>query len=368
MRICYLTHNVDPGTGCGKFSRKLIEGVKKENPDWEITILSTKKVGDLEGEIPLIFANKYKLFFNLGEIHSVIKKCDLIHALDGFPYGIIAALANIGLNKKLIITGIGTAAIRPLYHPIYSKPLKWAYRKADRVITISHYTAREINKIIPDLKIKVINHGVDFEEFSKKESEEIPREIEDKKPYILSVGAFKKRKGYHISLPAFAQVLQRIPDLNYVIVGDPKKRSDYFSEIKKIMKDLGIKNKVFIFSNINREFLRQLYNNAELFCLTSQDVGKDVEGFGLVFLEAASSGLPVIGSMNTGAEDAILDMENGFLVKQNNIEKIAESILIILNDKDLKDKFSKKSINFAKLLSWEDKIGRYIKIYKNLLE
>jgi glycosyltransferase involved in cell wall biosynthesis len=368
MRICYLTNNIDPETGCGKLSHKLIETVKAERPEWEIVALTTKKTGDLKEEIPLIYPNKYKLLSNLTRIRSIIKKCDLVHALDGFPYGLVSAVVNFGVNKKLIITGIGTGSIKPLYNSFYSILLKWAYRRADKVTAISHYTAREINKVIPDLEIEAIPLGVDFEEFSKIDLEQVPEKIKNKKPYILSVGAFKKRKGYHISLLAFAKVLEKIPDLNYVIVGDSQKGSDYFLELKKIAKDLGIEDRVFIFSNINREFLRKLYNNAELFFLISQDIEKDVEGFGLVFLEAAASGLPVIGSKDTGAEDAILDRENGFLVKQDDIEEITVAILRLLKDKNLRNKLSRKSIEFAKQSSWKSRLGVYIKIYKNLLE
>jgi glycosyltransferase involved in cell wall biosynthesis len=98
----------------------------------------------------------------------------------------------------------------------------------------------------------------------------------------------------------------------------------------------------------------------------SQDVKKDVEGFGLVFLEAAASGLPVIGSRNTGAEDAILNNQNGFLLKQDDITAISNSILKILTDKYLKERFSQSSIIFAKNSSWKKRLQKYINIYESL--
>jgi len=366
MKICYLTHNINSEKGTGKFSIKLITTVREKKPEWNITILTTQKTEDLKEEILLISSNKYKLLFNLTKIRSVIKKCDLIHALDGFPYGIIAAIINIGLGKKLFITGIGTGAVRALYNPTYSWLLRWAYKKADKVFAISNYTAKEINKVIPELRIEAIPLGVDFADFSKKDFKKKPIEIIQKKPYILTVGAVKRRKGYHISLRAFAQALRKIPNLNYVIVGKPDKDPQYFLELEKIMKELEIENKVFIFSNIEKEFLRKLYNNAELFCLMSQDIEKDLEGFGLVFLEAAASGLPVIGSKNCGAEDAILDNENGFLIEQNDIRAVKEAILNILSDENLKRKLSQNSIALAKKSDWESKMVKYINSYELL--
>ncbi|OGZ24844.1 MAG: hypothetical protein A2896_01630 [Candidatus Nealsonbacteria bacterium RIFCSPLOWO2_01_FULL_43_32] len=361
MKICYLTYSLDLDRGAGKFSKTLIDTFHQMNPEWDIVVLTTKKTGDLN-EKPIIYANKYKLLLNFIKIRSIIKECDLVHALDGFPYGVIAALATMGLKKRLIITGLGTGAIRTLYHPIYSKLLKWAYQRADIVTTISRYTAGEINKKIPQLKIEVIPPGVNFDDF-KKEPDNVPEEILEKKPYLLTVGTIKKRKGHHISLPAFAQALKKIPELNYIIIGNPAPGSKYFLELKETIQRLKIEDKVFIFSNIDQVFLRQLYNNAELFFLMSQNIEQDVEGFGLVFLEAASSALPVIGSRHCGAEDAILDKENGFLVEPDDIAAVSAAIVKILSDQDLKIKFSERSVAFAKSMNWFSRVRDYLKVY-----
>ncbi|MFH1423750.1 MAG: glycosyltransferase family 4 protein [Candidatus Nealsonbacteria bacterium] len=361
MKICYLTYSLDLDRGAGKFSKTLIDTFRDMNPEWDIVVLTTRPTGD-PNEKPIIYADKYKLLINFIKIRSIIRECDVVHALDGFPFGVIAALATMGSKKKLIITGLGTGAIRTLYRPIYSKLLKWAYQRADTVTAISRYTAREINKKIPRLKIKVITPGVNFDEF-KKESSLVPKEISEKKPYLLTVGTIKKRKGHHIALPAFAEVLKKIPELNYVIVGNPAIGSEYYLKLKETMQRLKIEDRVFIFSNIDQGFLRQLYNNAELFFLMSQNIGQDVEGFGLVFLEAAASALPVIGSKNCGAEDAILDKENGFLVEPDDIGAVSEAIIKILSDQDLKAGFSERSVAFAKTMDWRKQAGTYSEIY-----
>ncbi len=350
MRICYLTYSLDFDRGAGKFSKTLIDTFRQMHPEWEIVVLTTQGI------------NKHKLLFDLIKIRSIIKKCDVVHALDGFPYGVMAALAAVGLKKRLIITGLGTGAIRTLYHPIYSKLLKWAYQRADMVTAISRYTAGEINKKIPRLKIKVITPGVNFNDF-KKEPGDIPQEILGKKPYLLTVGTIKKRKGHHIALPAFAEVLKKIPELNYIIVGNPNLGSEYFLQLKEMMQELKIEDRVFIFSNIDQVFLRQLYNNAELFFLMSQNVENDVEGFGLVFLEAAASGLPVVGSRHCGAEDAILDKENGFLIEPDDVAAVAEAIVKILSDQELKAKFSERSMAFAKATDWPSQARKYLEVY-----
>ncbi|MEK7590451.1 MAG: glycosyltransferase family 4 protein [Patescibacteria group bacterium] len=349
MKICYLNHDLKNNTGAGRFARALLAEVKKIMPDIEHSILVSERSGE-PYEAPILYPNKIKLFLALPKIRKVFKQCDVIHALDGWPYGVIAALASIGLKKKLVITAIGTGAIRPLYN-FWKRPLmKWAYKKADAVTAISYNTEKEILKIIPDLKIKVINHGVDFDKF--QQIFDNSHKFLNLRPYILSVGAWKPRKGFEYSIKAFEQVKDKFPNLKYVIL------SNVPEEIK--IQDPRI---IFI-NNISEEELINLYKNAELFILLPQDDGKDIEGFGLVFLEAAACGLPVIATKETSAEDAVLNNKNGILVPPKDYKEAANAIFKILSDLSLKQSFSEESLKFAKEMSWQKAAKSYTLLYK----
>ena len=118
---------------------------------------------------------------------------------------------------------------------------------------------------------------------------------------------------------------------------------------------------------ISNEELIGLYKNAELFLLLPQDINKDIEGFGLVFLEAASCGLPIVSSLGTSAEDAVADGRNGILVNSKNTDEAALAISQILSNSDLRARFSAESIKFAKEMSWDKAAGLYQKIYKSLI-
>ena len=225
---------------------------------------------------------------------------DGVHALDCFPYGIIAAIALLGMRRPLVTTAIGTGAIQPL-HRWYGGIARWAYRRADRIAAISAYTRREILRKVPDLHISVVNHAVDAEEFGGDLAIELSAiekaEIKKLKPYILSVGGWKKRKGFEYSFAAFAEIKKRFPEMRYVLCGIGPK--------PQLEGPLGLRGSVHYFKGIRWPFLKALYANAELFWLLPVDDDKDVEGFGFVFLEAAAAGLPVIGTRSSGAEDEI---------------------------------------------------------------
>ena len=158
---------------------------------------------------PIIYANKFKLLRSLGQIRKTIKQCDIVHALDLFPFGIVAIIASLGLGKKIIITTAGTGSIKPLYRPGIAFFSRWALRRANILTAISHYTAREIQKKVPSLNFTIITPGVAYDYFSKL-SPEHPGSVSPETKYILSVGSLVKRKGYHISLPAFKQTLSLI--------------------------------------------------------------------------------------------------------------------------------------------------------------
>ncbi len=354
MRICYLNHDTRGNTGAGQFYNSFSTAVKKIISGVEIEALTSENI---------LYPNKLKLLLALPAIRRVLRRCDLIHALDGWPYGVVAALANIGLKKPFIITAIGTGAVQPFYSWWKRPIMKWAYRKADKVVAVSNSTKKEILKFLPDLKIEIIHHGVDFAKFQSIHAG-YQAEAQKLKPYVLSIGSLKKRKGFNYSIEAFAKIAKDFPDLKYVVVGGGPERE----ALQLLITNYKLQNRVIFLENIHPDYVSALYQNAELFILLSQDDQKDIEGFGLVFLEAAACGLPVVATKNTSAEDAIADGKNGFLVPPKDSAAAAEMMKLILNDRKLKESFAKESISFANSMTWAKAATAYYAIYQNVAD
>ena len=362
MKICFLTHDLRHDYGAGVFSHRLVRGVRDNGN--EVVVLTSESSGS-PFEQAILYPHKVKLLREFFRIRRMMKACDIIHALDGFPYGILAVFLSWGLGKKVIITGVGSGAIHPLYQPFWKLLMQYSYRSADRVTAISHFTKQEILKKVPSISIQVINHGVDAKHFER--AYKGAGELAAYQPYLLSVGTLRWRKGYHFSIRAFAKVAAEFPDLNYVIVGK-KYKEDYYVRLQNLIDELHLRNRIFILENINdTKHLAEVYTSAELFCLFSQNVGHDVEGFGLVFLEAAAAGLPVVGVKNCGIDDAVRDGENGILVATRNPDDFANALGAILRDLELKKRMSEQSLFFAKECIWEKRVREYIDIYKQLV-
>ena len=346
LKVCFLTHNLAQDNGAGVFSQRLINGLKKEMGIEAVTFT--------------IDGGK-KLFLEIFKLRRAIKDCDVVHALDGYPYGVAAYLAAFGLDKKFIITAVGSGAIIYLYKWPFSVLLKRAYKRADKVIAISNFTKNEILKKIPSLRIDVINHGVDFTKWAAQTQGLEKSGV--KMPYILSVGSLRWRKGYHRSIEAFKKISEVMPGLHYVIVGK-KYADDYYERLKKLISELGLEKLVHILDDIdNQDDLIEIYKNAELFCLMPQTANRDVEGFGLVFLEAAAARLPVVGTNGSGTEDAVQDAKNGYLTEPRDVDGFAAAVIKILKNPNLKADMSQESLNLARNSGWEKRIAEYVTLY-----
>ncbi len=363
MKLCLLNHDLADETGAGHFGAALLTHLIREDPNLEAVVLTTIGSGH-PAERVCLPPGFFAAIRMLPRIRRIFRACDVIHALDGWPYGAIAAVASLGLGKPLLITAIGTGAIQPLYR-WYGWLLAWAYRRASRVLAVSAYTRREILKKVPGLEIEVIHHGVEAGEFSGAPwagvSAEERAKVERWKPYVLSVGAAKERKGYRYSLAAFRELSARFGRLNYLIVGTGRSR------YRDLINELGLLEKVIFIKNVSRPMLRALYRNAELFMLLPYDDHKDVEGFGLVFLEAAAAGIPVVGTKESGAEDAVDHGRNGCLVAPRDPSAAARAAGDILALPERSAAYRRGSLKFAGRMSWSRAAGRYAAIYRELV-
>lgn len=381
MKICFLVHGLGAQSGWGRYAKEIIERValknyevkvfsEVESDDASVNSIRTDSAGSARflerGLLRGSMNNPFFIFWNAWRIRKYLKNCDIIHCFDGYPYGIIGALANIGLNKKLIINGVGTYSVLPLTQLRYGFLLKWAYKKAHRILCISHFTCREIIKRVPNLEnLNVVNLGVDLNKFKSRDLKF--KDYENNIKIILSVGALKARKGYHISIPAVGLIKDKYPNLKYYIIGD-QSNSKYFRKLQELVKEYNLENNVIFLENLSDEELLKIYNQADLFLLTPINERNSFEGFGLVYLEANACGKPVIGTRNCGAEDIIESGYNGFLVFQRDADDTAKAIAKILDDSELAKNMGENGRRKAEKMTWDKTIENYAGEYNNLMK
>ena len=343
MRICLLIDSTDIQNGYGRYASGLIAVAREAGH---------------EIFVPPNLRRGWRSLFDIPRLRSLIKSADVVHALDVYPFCIVAWLANIGIRKPLALSMQGTYSVAPFYQ----WPTAWFARRAIRsaraITAISRYTRDRVSAIVPGLDIQIINHGFWYKDFAGTHA-----------PHgtglIVSVGALKYRKGFHIALPAFAAAYRRAPHLRYSIVGSQGDRA-YTEELKGLVREHGIEDVVDFRQGISDQELRALYARAEVFLLPSVNQGNHFEGFGLVFLEAAAAGVPAVGTLGNGIADAIDDGKSGVLVPQGDIQATADAILDVISDQQRWKSMSEHSQAWARSHDWSHIGPKYLQIYSEL--
>jgi phosphatidylinositol alpha-1,6-mannosyltransferase len=198
----------------------------------------------------------------------------------------------------------------------WEKP-RLALRVADRVLANSRYTAQLVAGLgVAPERIEVVNPGCDVSGFTPGAPSPalyaMWPQLRGAAPLLLTTGNLVQRKGQDVTLRALPELIARYPALHYAIVGDGRDRA----ELETLANSLSVRAHVSFLGRAPQERLLDLYRACDVFLMPSRMRAdrNDVEGFGIVFLEANACGKPVVGGCTGGIPDAIIDGETGLLV------------------------------------------------------
>lgn len=189
------------------------------------------------------------------------------------------------------------------------------------------------------------------------------------KKYILTVGRLIKRKGVNWFIKEVMPQLN--PEIVYLVVGEAdwlKTKENEVALIKKTILEKNLQKRVLLLGKVSEEELEILYYTADLFIMPNISVTGDIEGFGLVALEASGRGLPVIASKVDGLSDAIHHEKNGLIVPEKNSEVFVQLINRILNDPVFSRDLARKGEIYTKeQFGWEKIIRKYTEVFERII-
>ncbi|MBN2032996.1 MAG: glycosyltransferase family 4 protein, partial [Deltaproteobacteria bacterium] len=181
-------------------------------------------------------------------------------------------------------------------------------------------------------RIRVIHPGTDPHQFcpGPKPNELIHQMNLSERKVALSVGRLTVRKGQDMTIEAWPKVLEKVPNAVYLIVGT----GEYEHHLRELAKKMGVERSICFIGEVTAEELPRIYRMADLFIMPSRQLpgSRDVEGFGIVYLEAGASGLPCIGGRCGGIPDAIEDGRTGILVDGDSPNEIALAVVDLFNN------------------------------------
>ena len=230
-------------------------------------------------------------------------------------------------------------------------PFSWAIseiaRSVDVVTYLGDFTHQAIARRFKDKnKLTKIAPGIDTEHFRPLDGRELREKygIADRAT-IVSVGRLVHRKGQDRLVEAMPLVLKEIPEAHLVFIGEGPHRK----RLDELVKKFKLENHVTFIGRIQYSDLPRHFSLGDIFAMPSRSrlFGLEVEGLGIVYLEASACGLPVVGGNSGGAPDTVKEGITGFVVDGNKLPEIADRIITLLKDDELRNQMGNAGRSWA---------------------
>ena len=267
-----------------------------------------------------------RLVGRIRQLHSV-KPIDVIHAHAALPCGHAAALLSRRLNIPFVVTVHGLDVFNNCH--LGGIPAAWrrkvsvdVYRAARSVVCISGKVQEILKTGTPaETCSTIVHNGVDPSLFSPNPAEGGPFD-----PEILIVGTLLRSKGHELVLRALGKLRASFPQLQCRIIGEGPDRARF----EALARELGIGQQVQFVGRQSRMEVAEAMRRCSVFVLPSRN-----EGLGCVYLEAMSSGKPVIACHGQGIAEVIDHEKNGWLIPADGLEQLVQGLSVLLGSPEV---------------------------------
>jgi phosphatidylinositol alpha-1,6-mannosyltransferase len=347
--LALVTDAYGAGGGIAQYNRDLLAALSQASSLDKVVVLPRNGValtGSLPDKVWQFAASPGRIRYAANAIMTTRRDgpFDLVFCGHLFMAPLAALISKLtGAPVWLQIHGI-EAWQRP------GRVLRWAVEQAALVTAVSRHTRRLFLgwANYPSETVKVLPNTVE-ERFSPgpKSEELIERYNLRGKKVLLTVSRLavsERYKGHDRVIQAVSELSAQHPEIVYVIAGDGDDRP----RLERLAKDLGVSDRVRFVGYVPDDDLPHLYRTADLFVMPSTG-----EGFGIVFLQALASGIPVIGGESDGSRDPLRDGREGQLVGADNPAQLSAAIKELIDTSRTTDTFAAafSTDNFSKAIT-----------------
>lgn len=231
------------------------------------------------------------------------------------------------------------------------KSVEGSLKRFDRIIAVSNYTKSLIAHL--NLKVAVIPNGYDS---GKWKQHIAPLERLKGSPKLITVGNVTARKGQLNVILQLPHLVKKYPNIHYHCIGLPSEANDFLNNAEK----LRVADHVTFHGRLEDLEMQPIIMASDIFVMLSNETKSgDIEGFGIAVIEANALGLPAIGTLGSGLEDAIEHGVTGYLVRPEDTAGFRKAIDELLKTPD---KFKRSSIKWAQEHQWKQIITHYLDI------
>ncbi|MEV6367766.1 glycosyltransferase family 4 protein [Micromonospora musae] len=266
--------------------------------------------------------------------------CDTVWFGAAAPLGLLAGglRRRAGIRRFVAQTHgheIGWAAL-----PGARAALRHIARGVDVTTYLGEYTRVRLARALDGLtELQRLAPGVDVDTYHPDVDGEPVRArlgLSDR-PVVVCVSRLVPRKGQDMLIRAMPEIIRRVPDAALLVVGD----GPYRAALEKLARQTGVDRDVVFTGSVPAAELPAHYAAGDVYAMPcrTRNRGLDVEGLGIVYLEASAAGLPVVAGDSGGAPDAVRAGETGYVVNGRDVAQLADRVSLLLTDRDLARQF-----------------------------
>ena len=351
-KILLVTNDLGPRAGgIESFVLGLLERVEKNSV---VILTSTQKnYKEFDRELfdkygAIVIRDRSKILLPTPRVAGKAAKILTEHQSTTVWFGAAAPLALMAKRLRKV----GAKNIVALTHghevwwaklPIFRSAIAKIARDVDSLTYLGEFTKNAMLPVIADAsKLVKIAPGIDVNHFSPSviDKDLVEKYRLENRRVIVSVGRLVHRKGQDKLIEAMPAILKRYPDTVLLLVG----QGPIKSMLDKLIRHHSLENNVIFTGRIQFKDLPKYIQLGEIFAMPSRDrfFGLEVEGLGIVYLEASACGVPVIVGRSGGAPDAVVENETGLIVDGTNPSEIADAVCHLLGDKKLAKQMGEK--------------------------
>ena len=327
--------------------------------------LATKSWGILATQSLVAFTKK------IGILRGLIReaKIDAIHAARCLPEGLLALGLKAWTGLPYIIYAFG----EELNYASSSRELTWLTRRVLNQSRLVIAITRNTEKILYERwgvstdRIRVLFPGVDASRYIPACRDEGVRSMLGwgNRPVVLTVGRLQRRKGHDQMILALRMIRRTVPDVLYAIVGHGEERQ----RLQALVETEGQREHVQFLGELDDDALIDCYQQCDLFALPNRQDGEDIEGFGMVLVEAQACGKPVIAGASGGTAETLNEGVTGRVVPCEGPDALAAVVAELLADESLRNRMGVAAREWAATrFDWDALAAQAGRLFAEALE
>ena len=287
-----------------------------------------------------------------------------VHCGRVIPEGVIARALKLlaGARYNCFVHGedVETAATSREH----SLLVKNVCKNASMLICNSENTANIVRKLGFDSgsKCEVLHPGVDTSRFEVAAPDTSFRQKMgwSGKRVLLTVGRLQRRKGQDFLIKSMPALLNEFPDLFYAVVG----RGECYDELISLVDQHELHDKVCVYPDMDDEALIKCYQQCDIFILPNRTIGNDIEGFGMVLVEAQVCGKPVIAGDSGGTRETMNIGKTGHIIDCSSTENLLNGLSPILRNREIVDGEVDIADYAKNRFNWDQHVAKAKRLFK----